>query len=181
MPEPDLRGLSVVVVDDHEDTLDLYKIALEQCGARVMIFTSAVAAGVAMRAYRPHVLVSVGLVTSAPPHRTTSQRGPVSPDPGDFTRVSERLLAYDIVHMLNRYFRKMGEAIFRNGGHIDKYMGDGLMALFGLEGAAALAMLASRRSARALTCSRSWMISTSTCRRTSTSSCGSGSAFTLAT
>ena len=58
MPEPDLRGLSVVVVDDHEDTLDLYKIALEQCGARVLIFTSAVAAGVAMRAYRPHVLVS---------------------------------------------------------------------------------------------------------------------------
>lgn len=50
-----------------------------------------------------------------------------------FTSLSERLLAYDVVHILNRHFRKMGEAILHSGGYIDKYMGDGIMALFGLD------------------------------------------------
>ena len=50
-----------------------------------------------------------------------------------FTTFSERHLPYDIVHILNRYFWEMGEAIKANHGHIDKYMGDGIMALFGLE------------------------------------------------
>jgi len=55
----------------------------------------------------------------------------------DFTPVAEANLPYDVVHMLNRYFLAMGEAILGNGGYIDKYIGDGLMALFGLSGGAA--------------------------------------------
>jgi len=50
-----------------------------------------------------------------------------------FTSFSERHLPYDIVHILNRYFLLMGDAIRNNGGRIDKYMGDGIMAIFGLE------------------------------------------------
>jgi len=52
-----------------------------------------------------------------------------------FTRFSERHLSYDIIHILNRYFQEMGEVILVNHGYIDKYMGDGLMALFGIDGA----------------------------------------------
>ncbi len=37
------------------------------------------------------------------------------------------------MHALNRYFYEMGQVITRNGGRIDNYMGDGLMALFGIE------------------------------------------------
>ncbi len=50
-----------------------------------------------------------------------------------FTPFAERLLAYDVVHVLNRYFRHTGDAVLRHGGYIDKYIGDGLMALFGLD------------------------------------------------
>jgi adenylate cyclase len=50
-----------------------------------------------------------------------------------FTTFSESLPPYDVVHILNRYFHQVGQAITRNGGHIDNYMGDGLMALFGVE------------------------------------------------
>ncbi len=50
----------------------------------------------------------------------------------DFTSFSERNLPYDIMHALNRFFGLVGEAIDRHQGYIDKYMGDGLMALFGL-------------------------------------------------
>jgi adenylate cyclase len=35
------------------------------------------------------------------------------------------------VGMLNDYFEKMIEAVFKNNGHLNKFMGDGLMALFG--------------------------------------------------
>ncbi len=50
-----------------------------------------------------------------------------------FTAFAESLLPYDVIYILNRYFQKMGYAINRNGGMINNYMGDGLMALFGLE------------------------------------------------
>ncbi len=49
-----------------------------------------------------------------------------------FTPFSEALPPYDVVHVLNRYFDVMGKVVQRNGGCIDNYMGDGLMALFGV-------------------------------------------------
>ncbi len=48
-----------------------------------------------------------------------------------FTSLSENRLPYDVVFILNRLFAEVGEAIGAAGGHIDKYMGDGLLALFG--------------------------------------------------
>jgi adenylate cyclase len=51
----------------------------------------------------------------------------------DFTRFSHAHLAYDVVHVLNRYYESVGGAIVEQGGYLDKIMGDGLMALFGLE------------------------------------------------
>lgn len=50
-----------------------------------------------------------------------------------FTTFSEKHLSYDIIHILSRYFNQMGEAILNNNGFIDKYIGDGMMAIFGLE------------------------------------------------
>jgi adenylate cyclase len=49
-----------------------------------------------------------------------------------FTDVSERHLPYDVIHILNRYFQEMGAAVLEHHGYIDKYIGDGLMALFGV-------------------------------------------------
>ncbi|MGB0591883.1 MAG: peroxidase family protein [Myxococcota bacterium] len=51
-----------------------------------------------------------------------------------FTRFSERSYPYDVMHILNRYLFGVGEAIHRHDGYIDKYMGDGVMALFGMCG-----------------------------------------------
>jgi adenylate cyclase len=72
----------------------------------------------------------------------------------DFTRFSERQLPYDVVFLLNRYFRAMGEAVIDAGGHVDKFIGDGVMALFGVKGrpeiAAAQALDAARRMAQNL-------------------------------
>ncbi len=48
-----------------------------------------------------------------------------------FTTLSEQLSPEKTVDLLNDYFEKMIEAVFRNHGHLNKFMGDGLMALFG--------------------------------------------------
>ena len=48
-----------------------------------------------------------------------------------FTRMSEHAPPEKIVNLLNRYFSAMTEIIFAHGGTLDKYLGDGLMALFG--------------------------------------------------
>jgi adenylate cyclase len=48
-----------------------------------------------------------------------------------FTSLSESRLPYDVVFLLNRYFAAMGQAIETVGGRVDKFIGDGVMALFG--------------------------------------------------
>jgi len=53
-------------------------------------------------------------------------------DIAGFTPFAAALPAYDVTHVLNRYFYHMGQAIERYDGMIQNYMGDGLVALFGL-------------------------------------------------
>jgi adenylate cyclase len=48
-----------------------------------------------------------------------------------FTRISEHAQPEKIVQLLNRYFSAMTDIIFAHGGTLDKYLGDGMMALFG--------------------------------------------------
>jgi adenylate cyclase len=48
-----------------------------------------------------------------------------------FTAMSERVTPQEIVDMLNEYFELMVETIFKYEGTLDKFMGDGLMALWG--------------------------------------------------
>jgi class 3 adenylate cyclase/nitrite reductase/ring-hydroxylating ferredoxin subunit len=54
-------------------------------------------------------------------------------DIADFTSLAERLSAYDVMYLLNRYFVQVGDIIEQNGGFIDKFVGDGLMAIFGVD------------------------------------------------
>jgi adenylate cyclase len=49
-----------------------------------------------------------------------------------FTSLAERLYPYDSVFLLNRYFELMSAAVGRHGGEVDKFLGDGIMALFGV-------------------------------------------------
>lgn len=50
-----------------------------------------------------------------------------------FTTLAENKLPYDVVFILNRYFTAMGTAIEAAGGRVDKFIGDGVMAVFGVQ------------------------------------------------
>ena len=51
-----------------------------------------------------------------------------------FSKISEKSLPYDVVFILNSFFGEVSAAVENNSGYIDKFMGDGMMALFGLAG-----------------------------------------------
>jgi len=52
----------------------------------------------------------------------------------NFTNISEHSEAKNVVNFLNMYFSKMGEKIISEGGHVDKFIGDAIMAVFGAFG-----------------------------------------------
>ena len=54
-----------------------------------------------------------------------------------FTGFAESHLPYDVIHALNLLFRHLGQAVDDHDGYVDKYIGDNLMAIFGLRGESA--------------------------------------------
>jgi adenylate cyclase len=67
----------------------------------------------------------------------------------NFTPFAESHLPYDVIYILNRFFALVRKAVQSNGGTVIEVAGDGLYAVFGLEGdlngAVAAAVQASRR------------------------------------
>ncbi|MFC1863460.1 adenylate/guanylate cyclase domain-containing protein [Thermodesulfobacteriota bacterium] len=71
-----------------------------------------------------------------------------------FTRLSEQMPPREINMILNQFFSRMTDIIFEYDGTLDKYMGDGLMAVFGApmekEGDAERAIIAALKMKDAL-------------------------------
>lgn len=51
----------------------------------------------------------------------------------NFTGITEKNLSYDVVFLLNRYLDSVSVAIRAENGHVDKFIGDGIMAIFGMQ------------------------------------------------
>lgn len=68
----------------------------------------------------------------------------------DFTELSSRRLPYDVVFILNEFFGAAGRAIETHGGWIDKFLGDGLLAVFGQHAGEETGARQALRAARAI-------------------------------
>jgi class 3 adenylate cyclase len=53
-------------------------------------------------------------------------------DMRDFTRMSAQRAPTDVLRQVNLYFHVYERVVLDHGGHVDKYMGDAVMAVFGL-------------------------------------------------
>jgi len=67
-----------------------------------------------------------------------------------FTRLAESRLPYDVVFVLNRFRVEMANAIESAGGVVNEFIGDGVMALFGLESDVATGCRQAVAAARAM-------------------------------
>jgi adenylate cyclase len=71
-----------------------------------------------------------------------------------YTEMSEALPAFDIVHLLNRFFSRTAEVVAANSGVIDNYMGDAVLALFGIHDESDPALSAVRSGVEVLDAAR---------------------------
>ncbi len=65
-----------------------------------------------------------------------------------FTTLAEGKLPYDVLFILNQFFHAMTEALHASNGHYSQFTGDGLMALYGLDGDPAAGAADALRGAR---------------------------------
>jgi len=68
----------------------------------------------------------------------------------EFTQLSQSRLPYDIVFILNEFFAATGATIHTHGGWIDKFLGDGLLAIFGQHHGVEVGCRQALRAARAI-------------------------------
>jgi adenylate cyclase len=69
-----------------------------------------------------------GQLPSLSEHRLTV----LAADICESTKLAERLGARRFSQILNRYYEEMTEAVFSHHGMLNKFLGDGLMAVFGM-------------------------------------------------
>src|SRR5581483_6502583 len=80
----------------------------------------------------PHVLAEITAGRLSPSLAGTRSRIAVLfVDVRDFTARSEAMQPETVIELLNRYFEQVITATHAQGGTIDKFMGDGIMAFFG--------------------------------------------------
>ena len=68
----------------------------------------------------------------------------------NYTALAENFPPYDIVHVLNRYYRMMNTIIQDNNGIISDVAGDGILAIFGVDDSSSNSVLAAIKAVRGM-------------------------------
>jgi adenylate cyclase len=77
------------------------------------------------------------------------RKGPNS-DLRGFTQTSEEKLSFDVVFLLNQFLGRMAEAIEETSGYVDKFMGDGIVSIFGMNEPTAVGVTQAMAAIRAM-------------------------------
>jgi len=82
------------------------------------------------RRFAPSEVIE-GLIEGAPPEPEKREVTVLFADLVGFTALSEQLEPAVLVRVLNGYLQRMSRAISDHRGHVSKFIGDGILALFG--------------------------------------------------
>ena len=128
----DHRDLQLAVAVSHQTALTLQRMQLlekvnEEHRIRQLLqqFVSPSEAEFIYQSYR-----NMGSLPGLSEHRVTV----LFADIADSTGMAERLGAQQFGEILSRYYQEMSNIIFEFNGMVDKYLGDGIMAVFGMTG-----------------------------------------------
>ena len=128
----DERDLQLAVAISHQAALTIQRMELletvnEEKRVRQLLerFVSPSEADYIFQSYQ-----IVGSLPSLSEHRVTV----LFSDIADSTGLAERLGPSRFGDILSRYYQEMSDIIFEFGGMVDKYLGDGIMAVFGMTG-----------------------------------------------
>jgi len=128
----DQRDFHLAVAISHQAALTIQRMRLlekfqEEQRIRLLLqrFVSPAEADFILSEYEPS-----GLLPELAEHVLTV----LFADIADSTGMAERLGATAFGNILTRYYREMTEVIFGHGGMVDKFLGDGIMAIFGMAG-----------------------------------------------
>jgi len=86
----------------------------------------------AFQRYVPERVVEDVLTQEESPQPRSQKISVLFADIRNFTQHAENRAPGELLELLNEFFEEMVEAVNRNGGIVDKFMGDSIMALFGL-------------------------------------------------
>jgi adenylate cyclase len=122
-----------------QDDLEVFAVIAAQAGLaidRVLARSEVQRQGVQISALQRFLSPAIGRKIVADPADLRpggeSQRITVLfADIRGFTTMAETMKAREAVEMLNEFFTRMTDVIFEHDGTLDKYLGDGVMALFG--------------------------------------------------
>jgi len=81
-----------------------------------------------------HTMLDSYLKTGKLPELSEQMATVLFADIADSTQLAEKLGPKRFGEILNQYYQDMTDIVFSHGGLIDKYLGDGIMAVFGISG-----------------------------------------------